>query len=197
MRKIKLFIATALLSVSLGMTALAGEWKQDQTGWWYQNDDGSYCQNVLKNIDYYWYYFDNAGYMKTGWVQFSNGWLGFREDGSCLNPISSIDGAPVGAPESGWVPIGASLPTLVDGAIDGQMMFYNDIWWCSPQYFDNLSDLADQDRIVREPTNALTPDTVINWDNAIYDDDYEDDDYENGDYEDGDYEDGDYEDFDY
>lgn len=35
MGKLKLFIAAALLSASLSMTALAGEWKQDNTGWWY------------------------------------------------------------------------------------------------------------------------------------------------------------------
>ena len=180
MKKARLFLATLSMSAIMCMTALAGEWKQDQTGWWYQNDDGSYSQNVLKKIDSYWYYFDSTGYMKTGWFQFSYGWFGFREDGSCLNPISEINGAPVGAPENGWISVGANLPTLVDGASDDQIQFYNDIWWCSPQYFNNLSDLAEQDRIVREPTNSLTPDTVVDWSNATYDyDNYDDsDDYD-------------------
>ena len=41
-RKVKLFIATVLLTASLSMTARAGEWKQDDAGWWYQDDDGTY-----------------------------------------------------------------------------------------------------------------------------------------------------------
>lgn len=168
MRKARLLIATLAMSAVMATTALAGEWKQDQVGWWYQNDDGSYPQSVLKKIDSYWYYFDNTGYMRTGWLQFTDGWFGFREDGSCLNPVSQIDGVPVGAPESSWVSVGATLPTLIDGASDGQIKYYNDLWWCSPQYYENLSDLADKDRIVREPTNTLTPDTIIDWDNATY-----------------------------
>ena len=66
MKKARLFLATLSMSAIMCMTALAAEWKQDQTGWWYQNDDGSYSQNVLKKIDSYWYYFDSTGYMKTG-----------------------------------------------------------------------------------------------------------------------------------
>ena len=38
MRKVKLFITTVLLIASLSMTARAGEWKQDDAGWWYQDD---------------------------------------------------------------------------------------------------------------------------------------------------------------
>ena len=63
MRKIKLFIATAITSTVLSMTALAGEWKQDTTGWWYINDDGSYPTNQWQEIDGKQYYFGTDGYM--------------------------------------------------------------------------------------------------------------------------------------
>ena len=45
MKKMKVFITSVLLSSALSITALAGEWKQDDIGWWYQNDDGSYPVN--------------------------------------------------------------------------------------------------------------------------------------------------------
>lgn len=57
--------------------AFAGEWHEDMNGWWYENDDGSYCRN-----GWYWidgdhdgwaqcYYFGNSGYlqMNAGYAQ--------------------------------------------------------------------------------------------------------------------------------
>lgn len=40
-------------------------WKQDDRGWWYQNNDGSYLQYdwILSNGK--WYFFDSDGYMVT------------------------------------------------------------------------------------------------------------------------------------
>ena len=43
MRKaIVLGALTAAMTLSLGMTAFAAQWQQDDFGWWWQNDDGSY-----------------------------------------------------------------------------------------------------------------------------------------------------------
>ena len=57
MRKVKLLIATLTMSAIMASTALAGEWKQDQMGWWYQNDDGSHQINQWLNESGDWYYF--------------------------------------------------------------------------------------------------------------------------------------------
>ena len=38
-------------------------WKQDNTGWWYQNADGSYPANTWKEIGGKQYYFGSDGYM--------------------------------------------------------------------------------------------------------------------------------------
>ena len=51
MKKMKVFITSVLLSSALSITALAGEWKQDDIGWWYQNDDGSYTTDTWQNIE--------------------------------------------------------------------------------------------------------------------------------------------------
>ncbi|ENY93451.1 hypothetical protein HMPREF1093_03527 [Hungatella hathewayi 12489931] len=63
MKRMKLFVATLAMSAAMATTALAGEWKQDQTGWWYQNDDGSYSKSGWHNIDGQSYYFGDDGYM--------------------------------------------------------------------------------------------------------------------------------------
>ena len=43
MRKaIVLGALTAAMTLSLGMTAFAAQWQEDDFGWWWQNDDGSY-----------------------------------------------------------------------------------------------------------------------------------------------------------
>ena len=65
MKKVKLFFAVGVASAALSMTSFAGEWKQDASGWWYQNDDGSYPTNTWKEINGKQYYFDNNGYILT------------------------------------------------------------------------------------------------------------------------------------
>lgn len=60
-------IATVILITGLSVigttTAFAGQWKQDSTGWWWQEDDGSWPSNVWRAISGKWYYFGNDGYM--------------------------------------------------------------------------------------------------------------------------------------
>lgn len=43
-KKIVLIALTAGLSVLSSIPAFAGQWKQDNIGWWWQDDDGSYFQ---------------------------------------------------------------------------------------------------------------------------------------------------------
>lgn len=40
-------------------------WKQDSTGWWYQNEDGSYLQYDWAELNGGWYFFGSDGYMVT------------------------------------------------------------------------------------------------------------------------------------
>ena len=46
-----------------------GAWLKDSNGWWYCNADRSYTTNNWQQIDGYWYYFNQYGYMRTGWLQ--------------------------------------------------------------------------------------------------------------------------------
>ena len=57
MRKRALALMAVLLSGMMSISSYAGEWKQDNVGWWYQNDDGSYPTNSWQEIDGKQYYF--------------------------------------------------------------------------------------------------------------------------------------------
>lgn len=77
-KKIAVATLTVGLSVLTSMSAFAGEWKTDEVGRWYQNDDGSYITNnwlKIKDDDGVerWYLFDENGYSRT-WFWDVNGY---------------------------------------------------------------------------------------------------------------------------
>lgn len=61
-KAIAIVIATATMA-SQAMPTFAAEWKQNEIGYWYQEDNGSYPTNSWKWINGRCYYFDNNGYM--------------------------------------------------------------------------------------------------------------------------------------
>ena len=160
MNKTKLLITSVILTAAMSITAFAGQWKQDSVGWWYQNDDGSFSKNVMKQIGGPWYYFDESGYMKIGDYQFSDGWYNFREDGTCSNPTSQTTGLLVGAPGVGWVECTDKTASLLQEIADGRVVYFNDIYWASPEYVKELKNLADRDAITRQHDNMLKPGVI-------------------------------------
>lgn len=68
MKRLKQFAAAVFMSLAMTVTSFAGQWVQDYSGWWYQNDDGSYPANGWQWIDGNHdgiaenYYFDANGY---------------------------------------------------------------------------------------------------------------------------------------
>ena len=68
---VKVLTLATLLSAFYSLTSFAGEWKSDNNGWWYQNDDGSYPKNTWQWIDgnkdgiSESYYFNETGYLLT------------------------------------------------------------------------------------------------------------------------------------
>lgn len=68
MKKKKVVLAAILGSCIMAGNAYAGEWKTAPSGWWYQNDDGSYFANGWQWINGCCYYFDPNGYCLTNTI---------------------------------------------------------------------------------------------------------------------------------
>jgi GH25 family lysozyme M1 (1,4-beta-N-acetylmuramidase) len=70
--------------LSGGVTVQEG-WKQNSTGWWYQNADGSYPHDAWKKIDGAWYWFDSEGYCVTNqWQWYKNQLYYLGSDGAMV-----------------------------------------------------------------------------------------------------------------
>lgn len=60
---------TAAMAMTMGITAFAGEWKSNSTGWWWVDDDGTNPANEWRWLDgngdgtFECYYFGSDGYM--------------------------------------------------------------------------------------------------------------------------------------
>ena len=73
-KRIRIFTTALFMSVSMNQITFAGQWKSDNNGWWYQNDDGSYPTNTWQWIDGNGdgisesYYFNENGYMLANTV---------------------------------------------------------------------------------------------------------------------------------
>ena len=64
--------------------AEAAEWKVNQKGWWYQDEDGGWSANEWRKINGQWYWFDSNGYMATGWRNIGGTWYYLQESGAML-----------------------------------------------------------------------------------------------------------------
>ena len=81
-------------------------WQNNDNGYWYVREDGSYPKDQFEKIDGTWYYFDGSGYMlsdkwkkrpdgtwyyfdksgemATGWKKIADKWYYFKEDGAMV-----------------------------------------------------------------------------------------------------------------
>jgi len=109
MKKITLLLAAAALTISMAIPALAGEWKQTDGKWWYQNDDGGYPASTWQWIDAdgdgiaHAYYFDADGYLVTNACTPDNCYVNGNGEWECdgvvqCHPIASAPAAT--APET-------------------------------------------------------------------------------------------------
>ena len=110
MKRILAFVL--LLSMLLALAPVSacadGAWKKNGSGWWYQNEDGSYPVACWQKINGKWYYFNQAGYMQTGWQQINGTWYYLSSSGAMQTGwVKSgkswyyLDGS--GAMQTGWV----------------------------------------------------------------------------------------------
>ena len=76
-KRTKAIIAAAIMAAVMVTPAYAGTWAQDEVGYWYQNDSGSYARDQIMNIDGVNYGFNQQAYMVTGWANFDGNWYYF------------------------------------------------------------------------------------------------------------------------
>lgn len=99
MKRFKVLFVSAALTVATSLTAFAGQWKSDNKGYWYQNNDNSYPVLLWQEIDGKWYYFNAEGYMAASqWV--GNYYVG--SDGAMLVNTTTPDGYKVGV-DGAWI----------------------------------------------------------------------------------------------
>ena len=130
MKKWKMILTAAMpLAMALSFPAFAGEWHEDMNGWWYENDDGSYCRN-----GWYWidgdhdgwaqcYYFGNSGYlqMNAGYAQTNTGHAdGYEID---KNGAWSVNGVIMAARD--WV-FQVLRTAIIRGVLPGGMPLRQD-----------------------------------------------------------------------
>ena len=115
-------IAAALSLQGMPAFAASGSWGSDATGWYYSYSEGGYAYNKWEQIDGYWYYFDNSGYMDYSGYR-DGCWLG--ADGSWNTAYSggywaSNDTGWWYTDASGWYPVSTWLK------IDGSYYYFKD-----------------------------------------------------------------------
>ena len=93
---VALCLSSAMIaSVVLPASVEAASWKQNKTGWWWQEDNGSYPVSQWKVINGKWYAFDERGYMRSGWFLSNGKWyyLGAANDGSMKTGWQLVNGS--------------------------------------------------------------------------------------------------------
>ncbi len=84
-------------------------WTLDNTGWRYRYANGLYPMNSwMQDTDGCWYYFNESGYMKTGWIEYNGNWYYCDANGSPFGVMVTgskvIDGATYNFDASGaWI----------------------------------------------------------------------------------------------
>lgn len=139
-------------------------WKQNDTGYWYVREDGSYPKEKFEKIDGTWYYFDNSGYMLAEqWKKNTDGrWYWFDKSGAMATGWKKIAEKwyyfnPEGDMKTGWVKYKDTWYYL-DGK-DGNMVSNAFIQSADKKgwyYLKSDGTLADKLEFTVEPNGLIT-----------------------------------------
>ena len=160
--KRRLLITTIILSLVLGITAFAGTWTGSyETGWRYQNDNGTYVANSwMQDADGQWYYFGPNGIMlHDTWVE---GLYYLGSTGAMLTNTTTPDGYQVGA-DGKWIPGAGQQAAAQEQAAAANSADFNYIVELFRQAMAEANDETVQGTNVRgENNNTLVMDLNIN-----------------------------------
>lgn len=136
-------------------------WQNNDKGYWYVRDNGSYPKDQFEKIDGVWYYFDESGYMLSEkWKKRPDGtWYYFDKSGEMATDWNKINGKWYyfnrdGAMYTGWVKYYDNWYYL--DAQNGEMksdtfVRYNDGWYL----------LLPDGRLADKPEFTIEPDGLI------------------------------------
>ena len=91
----------------LSLVSTKAGWRNDDAGWWYVREDGTYPVNQWEKIDGKWYHFDSRGYMQTGWLKLNGKWYYLAPGGAMQIGWQKVDGQwyymdASGVMQTGW-----------------------------------------------------------------------------------------------
>ena len=132
--------------VKAAMNGTGGEWRKDSIGWWYKRYDGSYPANEWEKIDNKWYWFNDQGYMHTGWLS-QNGYKYY------LQPKTSKTGNSYGQMVTGWKAIkGKKYRFNSEGRMQKGFVKVSGKWYCLGS---NGALIKDDLKITVDPENGV------------------------------------------
>ena len=109
-------------------------WQHDENGWWYLFENGDYPVNQWLYYEGNEYYFDEDGYMYTGWLYLDD-WYCFDSTGALVTGWLSFNDKwyymdEFGAMATGWVYWNDSWYYMdMSGEMITGWLYYNDAWY--------------------------------------------------------------------
>ena len=136
-------------------------WKQNDTGYWYVREDGSYPKEEWEKIDGTWYYFDERGYsIASRWLKDDGKWYYLKENGAMAIGWVFVNGKwyyldASGAMVTGWVQYKDKLYHLKEenGEMSSKEFVKVEGGW---YYVKEDGSLADKPEFTIEPEGLIT-----------------------------------------
>ena len=82
--KLAALAVATICSLSAAATPVHAEWHESNGRWWYSDDSFKGYATSLQIIDNKFYYFDQDGWMQTGWQKISDEWYYFNSSGEMM-----------------------------------------------------------------------------------------------------------------
>ncbi len=159
-KKILTAMASVLILTAIpSVTSFAGQWKQNDIGYWYENDQGSYVKNSWLSDDGKWYHFDNNGYMqKNEWIMDSGKWYYLDAEGICLMNTTTPDNYTVGPDGARIFQMPATgLPDLKSMILTSEEEKYNFILELETSP-DSLWEIITYEQLIPDDMNEIVTD---------------------------------------
>ncbi len=103
---------TGTRTLQFSIKKYTGVWKRTGSHWWYRWSDGTWPESQFVKLDGKTYWFDDSGYMATGWRKIGSSWYYFSSSGALTTGWQKVGGSwyyldmTTGKMATGWLKIG-------------------------------------------------------------------------------------------